>query len=41
MIQAGKNGWEQYVPNRVADAIKEDHLVNYPYEVKVDDEDLI
>ena len=41
MIQAGKSGWEKYVPNRVADAIKEDHLFNYPYEVKIDDEDLI
>lgn len=41
MIQNGEGGWEKYVPNRVADAIKENHLFNYPYEVKVDDEDLI
>ncbi len=41
MIQKGKNGWEKFVPNRVADAIKENHLFNYPYDIKVDDEDLV
>ncbi|MEM6643684.1 MAG: TonB-dependent receptor [Bacteroidota bacterium] len=41
MIQKGEEGWEKYVPNRVAEAIKVNHLFNYPYEVKQDDEDLI
>ncbi len=41
MIQNGESGWEKLVPNRVSDAIKENHLFNYPYEVKVDEEDLI
>ena len=41
MIQKGEAGWEEFVPNRVADSIKENHLFNFPYEVKVDDEDLI
>ena len=41
LSEAGESGWEKYVPNRVADSIKENHLFNYPYqEVKVDDEDL-
>lgn len=41
MIESGKEGWEAMVPNRVAEAIKENHLFNYPYEIKVDEEDLI
>ena len=32
MIQGNKNGWEKMVPNRVAEAIKKDHLFGFPYE---------
>ncbi|RED94363.1 TonB-dependent receptor [Marinoscillum furvescens] len=39
-IERGEVGWEKYVPNKVADAIKENHLFNYPYEVPIDREDL-
>ena len=39
MIQKGGVGWEDYVPNRVADAIKQNHLFNFPYEVPLDQED--
>ena len=45
MIQSDGNEWEAMVPNRVAEAIKANHLFNYPYKVeldeKVDEEDLI
>ena len=41
MIENGKNGWESMVPNRVADAIKKNHLFNYPYELQVDNEDFL
>lgn len=41
MIQKGEDGWEKFVPNRVSDSIKENHIFNYPYEVNVDDEDLM
>jgi len=41
MIQKGEHGWEKFVPNRAADFIKKNHLFNYPYEVQVDDDDLI
>jgi len=41
MIENGENGWESMVPNRVADAIKENHLFNYPYEIQMDSEDFI
>lgn len=40
MIEKGEEGWESMVPNRVADAIKENHLFNYPYEIHEDTEDL-
>ncbi|MBR07978.1 MAG: nicotinate-nucleotide adenylyltransferase [Rickettsiales bacterium] len=40
MIQRGAVGWEQYVPNKVADSIKQNHLFSYPYEVPLDDDDL-
>ncbi|MEM0939498.1 MAG: TonB-dependent receptor [Bacteroidota bacterium] len=40
MIQNAKEGWEIYVPNRVADAIKKNHLFNYPHEVEIDNGDL-
>lgn len=40
MIQNGETEWEQYVPNKVADSIKKNHLFNYPYEVPIDEEDL-
>lgn len=38
-IEKGETSWEKMVPNRVADAIKEHHLFNYPYELKPDEED--
>ena len=41
MIQKNEEGWENMVPNRVSEAIKENHLFNYPYEIEVDEEDLI
>ncbi len=41
MIKDGEEGWEDMVPNRVADAIKSNHLFSYPYELKMDEEDLI
>lgn len=41
MIEHDKDGWEEMVPNRVAEAIKSNHLFNYPYEIEVDGEDLI
>ena len=41
MIENGESGWEQYVPNKVAFSIKENHLFNYPYEVPLDEEDEI
>ena len=40
MIQRGAVGWEKYVPNKVADSIKQNHLFSYPYEVPLDDDDL-
>ncbi len=40
MIQRGEVGWEEFVPNKVADSIKKNHLFSYPYEVPLDDEDL-
>lgn len=40
MIQKGAIGWEKFVPNKVADAIKQNHLFSYPYEVPLDDDDL-
>ncbi len=36
MIQKDKDGWEDMVPNRVAEAIKENHLFNYPHKIEVD-----
>ncbi|MBC6425843.1 MAG: TonB-dependent receptor [Ekhidna sp.] len=41
MIENGENGWEAMVPNRVADAIKRNHLFNYPYEIQIDNEEFI
>lgn len=38
MIQSGSTGWEKYVPNKVADSIKKNHLFNYPYEVPIDED---
>ncbi|MBV6644012.1 MAG: TonB-dependent receptor [Cyclobacteriaceae bacterium] len=38
-IGSGKSGWEDQVPRRVADIIKKDHMFNYPYELKVDEEE--
>lgn len=39
MIQRGEVGWEEFVPNKVADAIKNNHLFSYPYEVPLDNDD--
>lgn len=41
MIENGEEGWESAVPNRVAESIKSNHLFNYPYEIQVDEEDLM
>ena len=41
MIEKDEAGWEEMVPNRVSEAIKSNHLFNYPYEIEVDKEDLI
>lgn len=38
MIQRGEVGWEKFVPNRVADSIKTNHLFNYPYQVPIDED---
>ncbi len=40
LIEAGSDEWEPMVPNKVSEAIKENHLFNYPYELKIDEEDL-
>lgn len=40
MIQRGEVGWEKYVPNKVADSIKENHLFNYPYHVPLNEEEI-
>ncbi|MEP0367468.1 MAG: TonB-dependent receptor [Cyclobacteriaceae bacterium] len=40
MIEQGDTGWEQHVPNRVAEAIKENHLFNFPYEIPQDEDDI-
>jgi hypothetical protein len=41
MIASGSSEWEAMVPNRVAEAIKKQHLFNFPYELKPDVEDLV
>ena len=41
MIESDEDGWEDLVPNRVAEAIKSNHLFNYPYEIETDHEDLL
>ncbi|MEQ9404992.1 MAG: TonB-dependent receptor [Cyclobacteriaceae bacterium] len=40
LIESGSDEWESMVPNRVAEAIRENHLFNYPYELKRDEEDI-
>jgi len=40
MIQNAEPGWEEMVPNKVADAIKDHHYFSYPYELQEDNEDL-
>lgn len=40
LIEEGSDEWERMVPNRVAEAIKKNHLFNYPYELAVDEEDI-
>lgn len=39
MIQTGTEGWEKFVPNKVSEAIKKNHLFSYPYEVPLDNDD--
>jgi hypothetical protein len=39
MIENDTEGWEQYVPNKVAESIKSNHLFNYPYEIAEEEED--
>lgn len=39
LIENGDQEWEGMVPNRVADAIKTNHLFNYPYENPADSVD--
>lgn len=39
MIENDTKGWEQYVPNKVAESIKSNHLFNYPYEIPEEEED--
>ena len=36
MIKSGNEGWEEYVPNKVAKAIKKNSLFNYPSAVESD-----
>jgi len=36
MIKSGNEGWEEYVPNKVAKAIKKNSLFNYPSAVEND-----
>lgn len=40
MIQRGEVGWEKYVPNKVSDSIKENHLFSYPYHVPLNEEEI-
>ena len=35
MIQSNTKGWEKMVPNKVVDAIKEQHLFDYPYQDEI------
>lgn len=39
LIEAGDHQWEKMVPKKVIDAIKENHLFNYPLEIPLDEED--
>jgi hypothetical protein len=39
MIQEDVNGWEAMVPNRVADAIRANHLFGFPYEPAIEEDD--
>ena len=41
MIQDDNAEWETMVPNRVAEAIKKNHLFNYPYDIELDEEDAL
>ncbi|MEM9896812.1 MAG: TonB-dependent receptor [Bacteroidota bacterium] len=41
MIQRNESNWENMVPRKVADAIKANHLFNYPFEVEMDTDDLV
>ncbi|MFY0605265.1 MAG: TonB-dependent receptor [Cyclobacteriaceae bacterium] len=40
MIERDSDNWERYVPNKVAIAIKKNHLFNYPYEIPAEEDDL-
>lgn len=39
MIQDDEDGWEKYVPRKVMEIIKKEHMFGYPYEVKPDEEE--
>lgn len=41
MIKDDQTGWEKMVPNRVADAIKTNHLFGFPYVIEFDEEDVL
>lgn len=41
LIKNGAEGWEQYVPKRVALSIRKNHLFNFPYELQVDEDDIV
>jgi hypothetical protein len=39
MIRNGETGWENHVPRKVMEIIKEQHMFDYPYEVEQDEEE--
>ncbi len=41
MIQNDEPGWEAMVPNRVAEAIRTHHLFGFPYQVIMEEEDMM
>jgi len=39
MIERNEDGWEDYVPRKVMEIIKKEHMFNFPFEVELDTED--
>ncbi len=39
MIQTDESGWEEYVPRKVAEIIRKEHMFNLPFHVKSDEEE--